>query len=96
MSSRKSTSRRRPRKRICPPAPERSERMYIRIEPSRIALFRFLLEGYDNLGIFTVTNKFKGILQLRYSPHQRREMQRFIEAVRTEMEVEEVAIPCEK
>lgn len=66
--------------------------MYIRIAPSRIALFRFLLEGHDNLGIFTVTNKFKGILQLRYSPHQRREIKQFLKAVRTEMDVEDVKI----
>ncbi len=86
----KSKSRRKPRKRICPPPPTGSERMYIRIEPSKIGLFRFLLEAHDNLGIFTVTNKFKGILQLRFSPHQRREMNKFLKGVKTEMDVEKV------
>jgi len=51
-------------------------------------LFRFLLEGHDNLGIFTVTNKFKGILQLRYSPHLKREMRTFLKAAATQMEIE--------
>lgn len=84
----KPSSRRRPRPRICPPAPAWSERTYVQIDPPKIGLFRFLLEGHDNLGIFTVTDKFKGILLLRYSPHQKREMQQFIKQVATEINVE--------
>jgi len=90
MSKSKPSSRRRPRKRFCPPAPAMSERLYIRIDPSKIGLFRFLLEAYDNLGIFTVANKFTGLLQLRFSPHQSREMRQFLDSVRTEMDVTEV------
>jgi len=70
--------------------------MYIRLDPAKIGLFRFLLEGYDNLGIFTVTNKFKGILQLWYSPHQKKEIRQFLQAVRTEMDVEVVSTGLEK
>lgn len=84
----KSTSRRRPRKRICPPAPEWSARTYVRIAPASIGLFRFLLEGHDNLGIFTVVDKFKGILLMRYSPHLRREMKAFLKQAATEMDLE--------
>lgn len=84
----KSSSRRRPRKRVCPPAPHASARTYVRIAPSMIGLFRFLLEGHDNLGIFTVVNKFKGILVLRYSPHLRREMKAFLKQAATEMDLE--------
>lgn len=62
--------------------------MYIRILPMHVGLFRFLLEGHDNLGIFTVADKFKGILQLRFSPHQKREMKQFLKAVESEMAVE--------
>jgi len=83
----KKSSRIKPRKRICPPPPTRSARTYVQVDPSKIGLFRFLLEAYDNLGIFTVANKFKGILQLRYSPHLRREMNDFIKSVATEMEI---------
>jgi len=82
------SSRRRPRKRICPPAPARSARTYVRIEPAKIGLFRFILEGHDNLGLFTVVNKFKGILLLRYSPHLKREMKQFLAQVVTEMDVD--------
>lgn len=89
----KSTSRRRPRKRICPPPPTRSERLYIRIDPAKTGLFRFLLEPHDNLGIFTVVNKFEGVLMLRFSPHQKREMKQFLRDVRTMMDVTIVMEP---
>lgn len=88
-----SPSRRKPRKRVCPPAPAWSERTYVRIAPSDIGLFRFLLEGYDNLGVFTVVNKFKGILLLRYSPHLGREMRTFLKAAATEMNVDILPSP---
>ena len=89
----KSSSRRRPRKRVCPPPPQTSGRTYVRIDPSDIGMFRFLLEGYDNLGIFTVVDKFKGILLLRYSPHLRREVQQFLKAAATEMAVDVLPTP---
>jgi hypothetical protein len=92
----KNTSRRKPRKRLCPPPPQFSARTYVRVEPSKIGLFRFLLEGYDNLGIFTVTNKFKGILELRYSPHLGREVRAFLDAAATEMTLEVVLNPARR
>jgi len=89
----KKTSRRKPRKRVCPPPPVWSARTYVQIDPSKTGMFRFLLEGYDNLGIFTVANKFKGILQLRYSPHLKREIETFLKAVATEMDIKVLPVP---
>jgi len=68
----------------------------VRIAPSDIGLFRFLLEGYDNLGVFTVVNKFKGILLLRYSPHLAREVRTFLKAAATEMKVTILPDPPQK
>lgn len=82
--------RRKPRRNYCAPAPQYSSRMYVRIEPSKIALFRFLMEAHDNLGIFTVTDKFKGILLLRYSPQQQHEFDEFLDCIRHEMEMDVV------
>jgi hypothetical protein len=65
----------------------------VRIDPSDIGLFRFLLEGYDNLGVFTVVNKFKGILMLRYSPHLRREVRVFLKAAAGEMRLDVLPAP---
>lgn len=67
-----------------------SSRLYVRIEPRNIALFRFLLEAHDNLGIFTVADRFKGVLLVRYSPHQEREMMAFLQGIAEEMNIEEV------
>lgn len=89
----KKTSRIKPRKRICPPPPIQSAWTYVQVEPSKIGLFRFLLEGYDNLGIFTVANKYKGILQLRYSPHLKREIHSFLKAAGTELEIKILPTP---
>ena len=89
----KSVSRRRPRKRLCPPPPGCSRRIYVQVKPSDIGLFRFLLEAWDNLGVFTVADKFRGVLQLRYSPHQEREMRQFLDAASHEMTVQEIPFP---
>lgn len=88
-----SPSRRRPRKRVLPPPPACSARLYVRVDPAEIVRFRFLLEGHDNLGLFTVVNKFEGVLLLRFSPHQRREMEAFLRQVETVMAVERVYAP---
>lgn len=73
--------RHKPRKHRCPAPPERSARIYVRIDPSQIGRFRFLLEACDNLGIFTVADKYKGVLQLRYSPQQEREFREFLDSL---------------
>ena len=88
-----SPSRRRPRKRVLTPAPESSARLYVRVAPADIALFRFLLEAHDNLGVFTVVNKFEGVLMVRFSPQQRREMEAFLRQAGTEMAIEVVPGP---
>lgn len=81
-------TRRKKRHFPCPPPPERSSRLYVRIPREKIALFRFLLEAHDNLGIFTVVSKFSGILMLRYSPHQEREMRVFLKGLGGDMDIE--------
>lgn len=52
------------------PAPRFSGRVYIRLEPERARLFRYLLEGYDNLGYSSVADRKACILKLVYSPQQ--------------------------
>lgn len=53
-------------------------------------MFRFLLEAYDNLAIFTVADREKGVLLLRFSPHQRKELRRFLDDMQDEMTIREV------
>lgn len=51
-------ARKRPRKPSPPlPPPRASSRLYARIVPRHIAMFRFLLEAQDNLGYMTVLDR---------------------------------------
>lgn len=60
------------------PAPRYSGRLYCRIDPSRVHMFRFLLEAEDNLGIMTVVDRWGAVLMLRFSPQQERELREFL------------------
>lgn len=54
-------ARKRPRKPSPPlPPPRASSRLYARIAPRHIAMFRFLLEAQDNLGYMTVLDRGVG------------------------------------
>ena len=59
-------------------APNRSAHLYVRIDSSKVHMFRFLLEAADNLGIMTVVDRWGAILMVRFSPHQERELREFL------------------
>ncbi|MEF2144650.1 MAG: DUF4911 domain-containing protein [Desulfovibrionaceae bacterium] len=87
------TAQRKPRARrgrLLPP-PSHSARLYVRMDPPRIALFRFLLEAWDNLALFTMVDRRQGVMLLRFSPHQEREVRLFLETARADTGVEIVA-----
>lgn len=52
------------------PAPAESGRIYLRIAPQNVAMFRFLLEAEDNLGYMSMLNRWEALLKVTYSPHQ--------------------------
>lgn len=60
------------------PAPQWSKRVYVRLEPKYVGMFRFLLEAEDNLGYMSIVDKFTAIGKVVFSPHQEREMRRFL------------------
>ncbi len=60
--------KRRPRPAL--PAPEASRFLLVRLAPSSVAMFRFLLEGYGHLALFTVLDRQAALLKLVFSPHQ--------------------------
>lgn len=47
----------------------RSNVLYLQLAPSHMAMFRFLLEAYDNVAMFTVLEPKRTLLKLIYSPH---------------------------
>ena len=70
------------RKPVSLPAASASEMLLIRIAPSDTGLFRYLLEGGDNLAMLTVLDPKKALFKLLYSPHQREELRAFLESMR--------------
>ena len=68
---------RKPRKPAPPlPPPARSARLLVRLAAEDTALFRFLLEGYDNTAYFTVLEPRTALLKLVFSPHREEALRR--------------------
>ena len=66
----------RPRKtrREWPLAPPRrsSEVLYAEVPRNQIALYRFLLEGYDSLAVMSVVDRYRAVIKLRFLPDAER------------------------
>lgn len=58
------------------PAPSQSGRLLVRLASEHTALFRFLLEAYDNLAYFTVLERRTALLKLVFSPQRERALRR--------------------
>lgn len=87
--------KRRKRRLPCPPPRTSSQRLYIRIAPRDIALFRFLMEAHDNLALFTMVDRRAAVLLIWFSPDQQREVHGFLDQARTEMHIETVLDPTQ-
>lgn len=70
--------RRKPRR--WPPAPpERtSQVLYAEIPRSQIAIYRFLIEAYDNLAIMSVVDRFRAVIKLRFLPDAETTLRRLL------------------
>ena len=65
---------RRKARREWPLAPPRrsSEVLYAEVPRNQIALYRFLLEGYDNLAVMSVVDRYRAVIKLRFLPDAER------------------------
>ena len=61
------------------PAPRSSLRFLVRLTPRDVAMFRFLLEAYDNLAYFTVLDAGETLLSVVCSPQQEDAVRRALE-----------------
>jgi len=61
------------------PPPRSSLRFLVRLAPRDVAMFRFLLEAYDNLAYFTVLDAGETLLSVVCSPHQEDAVRRALE-----------------
>ncbi len=78
--ARKAGKRRRPRPPL--PAPRWSSCLYLRIRREDVAMFRFLLEAEDNLAYMTVVDRWKTVLRVVFSPHQKTAVHACLERMR--------------
>ena len=67
------------------PPPQWSDRIYIRLDRKDVGLFKFLLEGHDNLAYMTFVDRFASVVQLIHSPESREEVLSFLESVQEEL-----------
>jgi hypothetical protein len=67
------------------PAPDRSSCFYVRIDPTLTGMFRFLLEAEDNLGYMSVVDRWAGVLQVLFSPHQEQAVRAYLEGMREQI-----------
>lgn len=65
------------------PAPRWSGRLYVRIAPDKVGMFRFLLEAEDNLGYMSVVDRWAAVLQVVFSPHQEQTMRQCMRDMQT-------------
>lgn len=65
-----SLRRRRDRSAVHPPARENAA-LYLRLPAEQTALFRFLLEAYENVAYFTVLDRREALIKVVFSPHMR-------------------------
>lgn len=66
--------------------PARSRRVYVRLRPQDMALFKFILEGHDNLAYLSVVDRYSAVCRLVHSPGQEREVREWLEAMRTQVD----------
>lgn len=70
-----------------------SDRVYVRIDRHHIAMFRFLLEGHENLALMTVVDNRVAWLKVVYAPDQKAEVLSFLAGVKEELGLEIRDIP---
>jgi hypothetical protein len=80
------------------PPPQQSGALYVRLARADVALFRFLLEAWEGVALFTslgTDGSNRETLLLRFAPGMRPEVLRFLDAARTEFPLDLLpAAPC--
>jgi thymidylate synthase ThyX len=52
--------------------------LYAEVPRSEIARYRFLLEGYDNLAVMSVVDRYRAVIKLRCSPDAQKELRELL------------------
>lgn len=54
------------------PPETQSQTLYAEIPRDQIALYRFLIEAYDNLAIMSVVDRFRAVIKVRFTSEARK------------------------
>jgi len=65
--------------------PVKSERLYLTLAPSDVAYFKFILEGWDNLALLTVVDRFACVVRMLFSPDDRARVEDFLQRARRDL-----------
>ncbi len=86
----------RPRKRkIGPPLEPAtiSKELLVRLAPSQVGMFRFLLEAYEHIAYFSVINRHEALLKIVFSPHREWATHKALEEIGNSMPIEVLPWP---
>lgn len=72
--------RRKPRDLGLLPPCTASRVLYAEIPRRQIALYRFLLEGYDNLAVMSVVDRYRAVIKLRFTPDAEQALRGMLQA----------------
>lgn len=73
--------------------PRRSSRVYVRLPRRKLAMLRFLLEGYDNLCYASVLDRYEAVAVVIFSPLQRREVEQVLDELAPVLQMERLRLP---
>lgn len=92
------SGKRRPRspRKIGPPLPPPrwSGRLLVRVAPSQVGMFRFLLEAYEHVAYFTVIDRHAALLKIVFSPHRERAARQALGDIGWSLPLEVMEWPC--
>lgn len=67
------------------PQARESSVLYLELAPKHMAMFRFLLEAYDNVAMFTVLDPKKTLLKLIFSPHDTKYIREILSSMQSKV-----------
>lgn len=71
-----------------PDPAQQSDFVLARLAPADVAMFRFLLEAYENLAFFTVLERHPALLKISFSQESRGEVERVLNRIRADINFE--------
>lgn len=60
--------------------------LYLTLAPKDMAMFRFLLEAYDNVAMFTVLDPKVTLLKLIFSPHDEKYVHEILQSMQKKID----------